>query len=72
MKREILVEEFIEAYNDFEAFLPSVLDFFQDSLAKQYLILSVVEKTERKMKAINALYMFGISVDDALKEYTHI
>ena len=66
MKKELLAEEFIEAYHDYRTYRNSVLGLLKNP-ALEYLILGIVEKKEREMRAIFELQKNGMSIDEAFK-----
>lgn len=68
MKKEYLAEEFVDSYNDYRKYLSSVLELLENP-ALEYLVLGVVEKTERKMKAIFELQKNGMSTEEAFQIY---
>ncbi len=66
MRKELLAEEFVEAYNDYEKYINSVLEMLQNP-ALEYLVLGVVKKKERELKAFFELQKNGISTDEAFR-----
>lgn len=64
MEREYLAQEFVDAYNDWEEYLNSVLELLENP-ALESLIAGIVEKTEQKMKTIFELEKNKISMHEA-------
>ena len=66
MRKELLAEEFVEAYNDYEKYINSVLEMLQNP-ALEYLVLGAVKKKEREVKALLELQRNGMSTDEAFR-----
>ncbi len=66
MRKELLAEEFVEAYNDYEKYINSVLEMLKNP-ALEYLVLGAIEKKEREIKALLELQRNGISIEEAFQ-----
>ncbi len=66
MRKELLAEEFVEAYNDYEKYINSVLEWLKNPVL-EYLVLGAIEKKERELKAFFELQRNGISTGEAFR-----